>query len=352
MGHKNILVTGGAGFIGSNICLYLKKLYPKARIMALDSLKRRGSELNIKRLSENGIVFLHGDIRCREDLDIKTPIGLIIECSAEPSVLADISSGPEYVINTNLMGMVNCLELARKKASDFIFLSTSRVYPYAGIRALKIKEEKSRFIWNEKSRIAGFSSRGIGEGFSLEGARSLYGATKLSCELLLTEYAANYGIKAVINRMSVVAGAWQFGKTDQGFISLWAMSHLFQKPVSYIGWSGKGKQVRDILHIDDLCRLIAMQADDMGKAGGRVYNVGGGAKNSLSLLELTELCQAVTGNKTRILSQANTRPFDIPVYISDNSRIRADFGWVPLASKEKIIEDICEWASKTSYCPF
>jgi CDP-paratose 2-epimerase len=350
--YKNILVTGGAGFIGSNICLYLKQRYPKAGIIALDNLKRRGSELNIQRLTCNGISFFHGDIRCREDLDIKGPIGLIIECSAEPSVFADISSGPEYVINTNLMGMVNCLELARKKASDFIFLSTSRVYPYTGINALKIKEEKSRFVWNEKRGIKGFSSRGISEDFCLEGAKSLYGATKLSCELLLTEYAVNYSIGAVINRLGVVAGPWQFGKTDQGFISLWTLAHLFKKPLSYIGWSGKGRQIRDILHIDDLCRLIGMQIDGMDKGSARVYNVGGGAGNSLSLLELTVLCRSVTGNKTRILSESRTRPFDVPVYITDNSRVCADYGWRPSASKEKIIEDVCEWARGTSYRSF
>jgi CDP-paratose 2-epimerase len=341
--HKTILITGGAGFIGSNLSVYLKKKYPKSRIIALDSLKRRGSELNLIRLKSNGIDFIHGDIRCREDLGLGVKISLIIDCSAEPSVLADLESGPEYVINTNLLGMINCLELARKHKSDFIFLSTSRVYPYDKINSIKIKEEKSRFAWKADQKIPGLSAKGINEGFSLEGPRSLYGATKLSCELLLTEYIHNYGIKGIVNRCGVVAGPWQFGKVDQGVFSLWMINHYFKKPLSYIGYEGKGKQVRDLLHIDDLCALIDMQIKDMDTGSGRVYNVGGGNDVSLSLLETTALCEKITGNKIRIDSKKHNRPLDVPVYITDTSKVRSAYGWKPVSSKEKILKDIYNW---------
>jgi CDP-paratose 2-epimerase len=341
--HKNILITGGAGFIGANLAIYLKKKYPKSRIIALDSLKRRGSELNLIRLKSNGIDFIHGDIRCREDLDLGSKISLIIECSAEPSVLADLKSGPEYVINTNLIGMVNCLELARKEHADFIFLSTSRAYPYDKINSIKIKEEKARFAWKVNQKIPGFSAKGINEKFSLEGPKSLYGATKLSCELLLIEYIRNYGIKGIINRCGVIAGPWQFGKLDQGVFSLWMINHYFKKPLSYIGYEGKGKQVRDLLHIDDLCRLIGMQVKSMAKGNGKVYNVGGGRGISLSLLEATAICEKITGNKIRITSKNHNRPFDVPVYITDNSKVKSDYGWKPTCSKEKILKDIYNW---------
>ena len=341
--HKTILITGGAGFVGANLAIYLKKKYPKSSIIALDSLKRRGSELNIARLKSHGVGFIHGDIRCREDLDLGRKIPLIIDCSAEPSVIADTKAGPEYVINTNLVGMVNCLELARKQHADFIFLSTSRVYPYDKISSIKIKEEKTRFRWKPGQKTPGFSEKGINENFSLEGAKSLYGATKLSCELLLTEYISNYGIKGIINRCGVIAGPWQFGKVDQGVFSLWMINHYFKKPLSYIGWNGKGKQVRDLLHIDDLCRLIDMQIKGIGKGSGRIYNVGGGKGISLSLVETTAICERIAGSKVAINSEKQNRLFDMPVYITDNSKVISDYGWKPTSSKEKILEDIYDW---------
>ena len=341
--YKNIFITGGAGFIGSNIAVYLKKIHPKANIIALDNLMRRGSELNIRRLKSAGVSFLHGDTRCKEDLAIGREIDLIIECSAEPSVLADLATGPEYVINTNLIGMVNCLELARKNKSDFIFLSTSRVYPYEEIASLKIKEAKTRLVWSNKQARTGFSSRGIDTDFSLTGPRSLYGATKLSCELLLTEYIKNYGMKGIINRCGVIAGPWQFGKVDQGVFSLWMKHHCLKRPLSYIGWGGKGKQVRDLLHVDDLCELLRLQIGNMAKGNGKAYNVGGGEKVSLSLLEATVLCEEITGNSIRINSCKENRPFDLPVYITNNQRVGRDYNWAPKRSREKIMEDIYKW---------
>ncbi len=341
--HKNILITGGAGFIGSNIAVYLKKRYPKANIIALDNLKRRGSELNIKRLKDEKVSFLHGDIRCREDLSLGKKIGLIIECSAEPSVLADITMSPEYVINTNLIGTINCLELARKEKADFIFLSTSRVYPYERIADLKVKENKSRLVWRKNQKHTGFSARGIDTDFPLQGPKSLYGATKLSCELLLAEYIKNYQIRGIINRCGVIAGPWQFGKVDQGVFSLWMKHHYFKRPLSYIGWGGKGKQVRDLLHIDDLCELLGMQISNMTKGNGKIYNVGGGEKVSLSLLETTALCEQITGNKIKIDSRTKNRPFDMPVYITNNKKINCDYNWQPKRSREKVLKDIYEW---------
>lgn len=341
--YKNILITGGAGFIGSNAAVYLKRTYPKSRITALDNLKRRGSELNIKRLKSNGIDFMHGDIRFSQDLSLDAKPDLIIECSAEPSVLAGTKTGPGYTINTNLIGIINCLELAREKRADFIFLSTSRVYPYGRINNLKIREEKTRFSWKGKQKITGFSARGINENFSLEGPRSLYGATKLSGELLLTEYIKNYGIRGIVNRCGVVAGPWQFGKIDQGVFSLWMASHYFKKQLTYTGWGGKGKQVRDLLHVDDLCALIDSQIKDMNKGNGKIYNVGGGKDISLSLLEATSICEKITGNKIKIFSQKANQPFDVPMYITDNTKINLDYSWKPVRPGERILEDIFKW---------
>lgn len=342
MKYKNILVTGGAGFIGSSIALYLKSRYKGLGIIALDNLKRRGSELNITRLKDAGVKFLHGDIRCREDLMLGRAVDLIIECSAEPSVLSGLDN-PEYIVNTNLLSMVNCLELARKDRADVVFLSTSRVYPYDKLNSLKVKEKKTRFVWKKGQKHEGFSGKGIDACFTTSGPKSLYGATKLSCELLLTEYIANYGIKAIIDRFGVVAGPWQFGKADQGVFSLWVKNHYKNRPLTYIGWGGKGKQVRDLLHIDDLCRLIDYQISSISKGNGKVYNAGGGKGISLSLLEATDICRKITGSRMDIGASEKNRPLDVSIYITDNSRVKKDYKWQPEKKAETILEDIYIW---------
>ena len=188
MTFYRILVTGGAGFVGSAMALGLKARYSDSQVTVLDNLKRRGSELNLPRFKQAGIEFVHGDIRSPEDLDANLlKPDLIVECSAEPSVLAGYSS-PGYVVQTNLVGTINCLELARQARADFLFFSTSRVYPVAAITQLSYQETATRLTLLEDQHLPGVSAAGIAEDFPLEGARSLYGATKLASELLITEY--------------------------------------------------------------------------------------------------------------------------------------------------------------------
>ena len=345
MKYKTILITGGAGFIGSNLAVKFKEKYPGLKIIALDSLKRRGSEMNLQRLKDYKVDFIHGDIRNKEDLNLNKEIGLLIECSAEPSVLAGFGDNPEYIINTNLCGTINCLELARKNKADVIFLSTSRVYPYSAINNIRTKELATRLDWKGGQKIKGWSDKGINEDFTFEGAKSLYGATKLASELLLREYIASYGINGVINRCGVIAGPWQFGKVDQGVFTYWMLAHYFKKPLNYIGFGGRGKQVRDLLHIDDLFRLIDLQAFSfsLAKINGKVYNVGGGRQVSLSLTEATNLCQRITGNRLTISSKLSNRPADIAIYLSDNSKVSKELGWHPLKSSSQIFADIYSW---------
>ncbi|MFH1504777.1 MAG: NAD-dependent epimerase/dehydratase family protein [Candidatus Omnitrophota bacterium] len=341
--YKNILITGGCGFVGSNLAVSLKQKYPSIKIIALDNLKRRGSEFNIRRLKEKGIEFVHGDIRNPEDLDLGLEINLLIECSAEPLVLSGFNESPRYIINTNLIGSVNCFELARKHKADIIFFSTSRVYPHNLINNLKIDEEETRFKWRNGQNFKGWSQEGVDVDFPLEGARSMYGATKLCSELILQEYMDMYGVRAVINRCGVIAGPWQFGKVDQGVFTLWMLAHYFKKPLSYIGYGGKGKQVRDLLHIDDLFDLIDLQINSMDKVSGKIYNAGGGKQMSLSLLETTKLCQKVGGNKIDITSVKKTRPADLAIYITDNQKVNSELGWKPKKIPQNILEDTYEW---------
>ena len=343
--YETMLITGGAGFVGSNLAVSFKEKYPALRVIAFDNLKRRGSELNIQRLKQSKVDFVHGDVRNPEDLAFDTKINLLLECAAEPSVLAGYGSSPQYLINTNLVGTVNCLELARKNKSDIIFLSTSRVYPYAAINDIQTTEMETRFEWNkEQTRcIPGWSKNGIDVDFTLNGPKSMYGATKLCSEIILLEYLKIYGVRGVINRCGVIAGPWQFGKVDQGIFTLWMMAHYFNKPLKYIGFGGKGKQVRDLLHIDDLFDLLELQIASMDNITSEIYNVGGGAAVSLSLLETTKLCEDITGNKIEIKSELNTRPADLVIYTTDNQKICSTIPWKPKRNTRTILEDIYSW---------
>lgn len=339
----HILITGGAGFVGSNLAIKLKQKYPAYHITAFDNLKRRGSELNLTRLKENKVEFVHGDIRCPEDFSFETAFDLIIDASAEPSVMAGISSPAGQVIHNNLSGTVNCLEFARKQNAAFFFLSTSRVYPIAALENASFAEEKTRFAWTDYQINPGISSKGITEEFPLTGSRSFYGATKLASELLLQEYHALYGMKMVINRFSVITGPWQMGKVDQGVVVLWVARHLFNGRLSYFGYGGQGKQVRDILHIEDAFRLIDWQIHNLDKVNGTTFNAGGGLENSLSLQEMTALCNEITGNKIEITSQPENRAADIRIYITNNRYVNTITGWSPTIGPRQIIDEIAEW---------
>jgi CDP-paratose 2-epimerase len=342
--YKQILITGGAGFVGSSLAIRLKTHHPGLEITALDNLHRRGSELNLPRLKSAGVKFEHGDIRCPPDLRFsKTAPELIIECSAEPSAQAGYGGSPEFLIQTNLNGCYHCLELARETRADFIFISTSRVYPVKLLNDLSFHETDSRFALSEQQAVPGASAEGVSERFPLEGARSLYGMTKLAGELMVTEYADAYGIRTIVNRCGLIAGPWQMGKTDQGVISLWVAAHHFKQSLKYIGFGGSGKQVRDILHIDDLCDLIDDQMQNPDQYSGRLFNAGGGLAGSLSLREMTALCQRITGSTIPIVSSAEDRPADIRIFLTDHRRLTAYREWRPRRGPETVLNDIYEW---------
>lgn len=340
---RKVLITGGAGFVGSSLGLGLVQRYPDWEITALDNLKRRGSELNLLRLKQAGIQFFHGDIRSSEDLDISAlQPDLILECSAEPSVLAGYTS-PAYVLQTNLIGTINCLELARKTNADFIFLSTSRVYPIAHLSNLKYRETETKFELLPNQDLIGASNYGIAENFPLDGVRSLYGATKLASELLITEYADAYGLRTLINRCGVITGPWQMGKVDQGVFALWMAFHYFKRSLKYIGYGGTGKQVRDFLHVADLLDLIDLQIQQLDRWKGQTFNVGGGIANTLSLFETTQICQKITGNEIAIAPIAETRTGDVPIFITDCRKIEETTGWKPIRNSEATLMDIFNW---------
>jgi CDP-paratose 2-epimerase len=341
-----VLVTGGAGFIGANVAVGLAARHPDWELTALDNLRRRGAELNLPRLRDAGVQFVHGDIRLLDDLLASTPdkpFDAVIECSAEPSVLAGIDGSPDYVVQSNLVGAYHCLELARRHGAYLIFLSTSRVYPVAGLERLAYRDAGSRFELAEEQPLPGASAAGIGEDFPLDGARTLYGATKLAAELLIEEYRAAYGLRGVVNRCGVIAGPWQMGKVDQGVFTYWMLAHYFDRPLRYIGFGGAGKQVRDLLHIQDLLELLDEQVTAPDRWDGVTVNVGGGRECSLSLAETTALCAEISGHRVEPERTSETRPGDVPIYISDCARLENLTDWRPRHSARAVLEDIHAW---------
>jgi CDP-paratose 2-epimerase len=344
--HRGVVVTGGAGFVGSSLCLLLREAEGSRRVVAFDNLKRRGSELNLSRLREAGVEFVHGDVRSPEDLAALTgELDLLIDCSAEPSVLAGRGESPAYVVQTNLVGTANCLEWARPRGADVVFLSTSRVYPIEPQNRLVLVERESRFELADGQPFPGASSRGISESFPLEGARSIYGATKLASELLVEEYRATYGLRTIVNRCGVLAGPWQMGKVDQGVFTLWVLAHLFDRPLSYIGYGGSGKQVRDVMHVRDLFELLRIELARLNELSGSVFNVGGGRAISLSLRETTELCQQLTKKTVPVEPVLQNRFADVPVYLTDTALVEKRTGWAPRVTAPELMLEIVRWAS-------
>jgi len=329
-----ILITGGCGFVGSNLAIKMKQKYPLSVITCLDNLKRRGSELNIKRLYENNVKFIHGDIRCKEDFE-GLEFDLMIECSAEPSVMAGVNSSPQYLLNTNLVGTINCLESVRRNKAKIIFLSTSRVYPIDKINDMKYNKTKTRFD--------NIHCHGINETFPIDGPRSLYGTTKLASELLIQEYIDTYNIQAIINRCGVIAGPWQMGKTDQGVMALWVLHHMLKKPLTYIGYNGSGFQVRDFVHIDDIFDLIDIQIEKFHMCNGETFCVGGGIANSFSLMELTQMCEEVVQHKIKMYKDIKTRENDLIWYITDYAKAYSTLDWQPKKNLKQTVKDIYDW---------
>jgi CDP-paratose 2-epimerase len=249
----------------------------------------------------------------------------------------------ENLIDTNLNGTINSLYFAKKYQAAIIFLSTSRVYPYDTLAEAKLVVSPKRFNLSNDQAINGLSEQGVAENYPLEGLRSLYGATKLASEYFIQEFAHNFGLPAVINRCGVLSGPYQMGKIDQGVIVLWMAKHFWKGRLGYIGYRGLGQQARDVLHVLDLFRLVQWQIANLGLQKGQIFNVGGGLENTVSLAELTDLCIKITGNTIDMGSSLEDRPGDLPIYITDNTKITEFSGWKPEISVSTLLQEVHEW---------
>ena len=326
-----ILITGGCGFVGSNIAIYLKNKILNAKIDSLDNLSRRGSVVNYNRLKKYNIKNYKYNIEDYKKVKKIPKYNLIIDCCAEAAVEVS-KSQTDRVFNTNLIGTFNILKKCAQDRSNLIFLSSSRVYAIDSLKSLdkRIKKNiKKKFLINNK--------------LTTKGAKSIYGFTKFASEELIKEYSYLFKIKYIINRLGVISGPWQFGRQEQGFVSLWLWKHLNKKGLSYIGFGGKGHQVRDIIHIDDVCDLIYKQIKLFSKKYNRLINVGGGIKNAISLKELTQKCREITLNSIKFSVKKNTSIYDIPYFVTDNSEAKNLYKWSPKKNIDDIIFDTFLW---------
>jgi len=276
-----IVVTGGAGFVGSAIASALAARNPGAEIVAFDR----------EPVVAAGVTSVQDDLANKDAVMALGPIDALVECSADREAEAPTP-----------MGAYHCLELARRYDAQVIYLSTSHVYPLRHLRAIEVVETETRFEIAGHQELPGVSKAGISEEFPLWGLRTPYGASKLSAEQLIEDYVGGYGLRAVVNRL---------GAIGPGVVGEWAGP----------------KQVRDLLHIDDLVELVAEQLAAPDDWASEVLNVGGGRANSLSLIEASEIAghEIAPGDN------------NFPVYISDCTRLFARGEWRPTRDVRAIL---------------
>jgi CDP-paratose 2-epimerase len=345
----HILITGGAGFVGSELAVRLAK--KNHRVVVMDNLVRRGSESNLERLARHGVSFVHGDVRNPEDFENLPPgVEFLIDVSAQPSVVSGYSN-PVFDITNNSLGVIRVLEFARRHRCPMIFFSTNRVYVVDRLLELPRREAATRIEWDPEAwnklpsgtRIRGFDPvHGVSEEFAVDGGqRSIYGLSKLIADASCQEYARAFDMPLVINRFGVIAGTGQFAKLDQGWVVWWAIAHYFKLPLKYIGWNGK--QVRDVLFLDDVCSLVELQMGEIARFRGDIFNLGGGSANSLSLREGTNLLEHKLGHGTSITVEDAVRKGDLPVYFTDNRKGGRELNWKPSVTLDRGFDKILAW---------
>jgi len=342
-----ILITGICGFVGSRLAMSLADRISGVEITGIDNLLRPGSEGNRTVLATKGVRFVHGDLRQRSDIETLPACDWVIDAAANPSVLAGLDgrSSPRQLAEHNLSGTLNVLEYCREYRAGFILLSTSRVYSVKDLAGLPVSVHGNAFVLDTSQKLAsGVSEAGIREDFSTRAPISLYGATKLSSEVLAIEYGLAFDFPVWINRCGVLAGAGQFGTAEQGIFSYWLHAHSARLPLRYIGFGGHGYQVRDAFHPDDLADLLLTELGRTPPADP-VFNTGGGASNTMSLAQLTDWCNQRFGPHAPV-PDTRPRPFDIPWLIMDSGRLASELGWRPRRSLLSILDEIADHAGK------
>lgn len=333
----NILVIGGAGFIGTNtVAHFLRKGH---RVRIFDNLSRTGTDTNIEWLRrEFGIdrfKLIRGDIR--SDLtDLHNTMegaDVVIHLAGQTAVTTSFAK-PREDFEINALGTLNVLEAARAQEKPPIVLESSTNKVYGGMEEITVVETPERWQYRDLAM-------GIPETQALN-FHSPYGVSKGAAEQYVRDYSRIYGLRTVVMRQSCIYGPRQFGIEDQGWVAWFTIAGLFNKPITIYG---DGKQVRDILHVDDLVRAYEMVIEHIDITSGKIYNIGGGPQNTLSLKELIKTLEEYWG-KTLNLTNGPTRPGDQPVYVSDIRKAKQEFGWEPTIAAKEGVKSLIEWVQR------
>ncbi|MCP8308034.1 MAG: GDP-mannose 4,6-dehydratase [archaeon] len=338
-----ILITGGAGFIGSHIAEYYAK--KGEDVLVFDNLSRNeilGKSVidplyNWRFLKNNysNVKLVKGDVRNFEDLNnIAEGSDVIIHTAAQVAVTKSLTD-PRTDFEINTLGTFNVLEAARLNDSTMVFTSTNKVYG-ENVNKIPVVEKKTRYEFaSQKHR------KGIPEEFPIDlTGHSPYGCSKLAADVYVQDYAHTYGLKTGIFRMSCIYAERQFGVEDQGWLSWFVIATLTNKPITIYG---DGKQVRDVLYVSDL--IEAFDSFLESRLKHEVLNMGGGPNNTLSLLELLELLEKLIGKRPKV-NYSNWRPADQKVYISDISKAEKLLRWKPKVRPEDGVKRLVNWVSK------
>lgn len=331
---RSVLIFGGAGFIGSNWAEWLLQ-NTEAKVHVFDNLSRSGVRHNLHALEKlsgrsKRLQVTVGDIRDADMVERAVRHATeVYQFAAQVAVTSSVLA-PRVDFDVNLGGTFNILEAARKSGSRpfLLFTSTNKVYGSAS----------SGEVWPEKTRYGCSNLDGTSEKQPLD-FHSPYGCSKGAADQYVRDYARIYGLNTAVFRMSCIAGPRQFGNEDQGWVAHFLYSALNRKPVTIYG---NGLQVRDVLDVGDLVRAFDAVRSLPRSEEGRVYNVGGGPGNSVSLIELMNMIEEMTGSKIEI-SYDGVRPGDQAVYISDTNKLRTETGWRPEITVPKTLVRIQQW---------
>jgi len=321
-----ILITGGAGFIGANCATYFANKGHK--VVLFDNLSRIGSDKNLQWIKNVcSVEFVKGDVRKFEDLiDLVTqkgPFDLILHMAAQVAVTTSVVN-PREDFEINALGTFNLLEAIRKYDPETTLI-------YASTKDLNIIERDGRYIYQDLPE-------GVDEKRNLD-FHSPYGCSKGSADQYCRDYYRIYGLKTIVMRQSCIYGYRQFGVEDQGWVAWFCIAVALGKQITIYG---DGKQIRDVLFIDDLVRAYELAYEKRDRIAGRVYNIGGGPKNTLSLHELIRYLEKLKGERIP-LAYDDWRPGDQKVFIDNISLAENDFGWKPVIKTDEGIEKLYKW---------
>jgi CDP-paratose 2-epimerase len=337
------LITGGAGFIGSNLAHRL--LSAGRRVRVLDNLSRPGVEQNLQWLRQQHgelLEFVRADVRDAAAVT-KAVAGVqqIFHFAAQVAVTTSLEN-PQEDFAINAIGTLNVLEAARARpvAPAIVMTSTNKVY--GGLEDLELSVQGQRYLPVD-ARVA---ASGIGEDRPLD-FHSPYGCSKGTADQYVVDYARSYGMTTLVFRMSCIYGPRQFGTEDQGWVAHFILRALRGERITLYG---DGMQVRDVLFVDDLVDAVLLAEQHAQRLKGRVFNMGGGPANAISLKDLLDRIEHLHGQRPA-LAQDGWRTGDQRYYVSDTRAFRQETGWQPQVPAEEGIARLFDWlAARQDQC--